>query len=261
MKKRNLPRVVASLSAPIVEDVAAGDKSQLRFVLLFPVLLTGLLALDSQYVAEHFFDGRICATVILPIWVLCLFYYADSSLRRVILAMLPLSYLGELISSSWLELYFYRGHQIPFYIPFGHSVVFASCMMLAKLPKVAERSQLIVRVVAPMLIVSILAVGFLLDDHFSLFFGLLLIVILHLKGWNYFYMLMAVVVLAIELIGTSFQCWTWQPESPYLFQTINPPVGAIYIYVIGDIVVQWCASLFTRRTASENEADLNLEIE
>lgn len=239
------------LSLTLDERITKNDKIQRRFVILFPILLTSLLFLDSRYFAEHFFDGRIFATIILPIWVVCLFYYADNSLRRVILAMLPLSYLGELISSPWLELYFYRGHKIPFYIPFGHSAVFASCMMWANLPKVIEKKDLIIKVVKPLLIAAILGAGFFLDDHFTLFFGLLLVLILQLRGWTHFYMLMAVIVFVIEIVGTFFECWTWQPQSPYLFQTVNPPVGAIYIYVIGDIVVQWVASLFTPKEVSK----------
>lgn len=235
------------------------NKVQVRFVLLFPVLLTLLLFLDSKQFAEHFFDGRIFATVLLPIWAAFLYYFADAELRKVILVMLPLSYLGELISSPWLELYFYRGMEIPFYIPFGHSVVFASCMMLSTLPKVEEKSELIVKIVKPLLILAILGVGIFLDDYFSLFFGLLLVIILQLKGWSHFYMLMAVIVFAIEIIGTYFQCWTWQPESPYLFQTVNPPVGAVYIYVVGDIVVQFCASLFSRQNSEVEEPEKSLE--
>ncbi|MCM8529635.1 MAG: hypothetical protein NE330_00620 [Lentisphaeraceae bacterium] len=231
--------------------MAQSDKTKLRFVLIFPPLLTILLGLDSQYVAESFGNGRIFATILLPIWATWLFYHSDTALRRVILVMLPLSYLGELISSPWLELYFYRGNKIPFYIPFGHSVVFASCMMLANLPKIEARSELIVKVLKPILIVSILTAGLVFDDHFTLFFGLLLILILQLKGWSHFYLLMAVIVMTIEVIGTSFKCWTWQPESPYLFQTVNPPIGAVYIYVIGDIVVQWVANLFTPKNTEE----------
>ena len=72
-------------------------------------------------------------------------------------------------------------------------------------------------------------------------------------------MLMAVIVFAIEIIGTYFQCWTWQPESAYLFQTVNPPVGAVYIYVVGDIVVQFCASLFSRQNSEVEEPEKSLE--
>ena len=215
-------------------------------VFIFPFLLSALLFLDSKIFAEHFFDGRIFATVLMPLWAACLFYFADFNLRWVILAMLPLSYLGELISSPWLELYFYRGDKIPFYIPFGHAVVFASCTMLANLETVVKKSEQIVKFVKPILISSFVAAGIFLDDHFSLFFGLLLVLILQIKGWNHFYMLMAIIVFLIEIIGTAFECWTWQPQSPYLFQTVNPPVGAIYIYVVGDIVVQATASLFSR---------------
>ena len=236
------------------------ERIQLRFVLVFPFLLTVLLFLDSQYFAEHFFEGRIFATIILPIWVAFLFYYADSTLRRVIIAMLPLSYLGELISSPWLELYFYRGNKIPFYIPFGHSAVFASCMMMANLAKIEEKKELIVKIMKPILIVSFLGAGIFLKDYFSLFFGMLLVIILQLRGWTHFYMLMAIIVFAIEIIGTSFKCWTWQPTSPYLFPTVNPPVGAIYIYVVGDIVVQWCADLFKRRKTSESNPNPSLDL-
>jgi len=237
----------ANISLSSDESMNQNDKVLKRFVILFPILLTALLFLDSKYFAEHFFDGRIFATVILPIWVASLFYYADAGLRRVIIVMLPLSYLGELISSPWLELYFYRGNKIPFYIPFGHSAVFASCMMLANLPQVIEKSEVIIKIMKPVLIISFLGVGLLLDDHFTLFFGLLLVLILQLKGWSHFYMLMAIIVFIIEIVGTTFQCWTWQPESPYLFKTVNPPLGAIYIYVVGDIVVQYCANLFSRQ--------------
>lgn len=240
-------------------DKKWNDKVQISFVVLFPILLTVLLFLDSKYFAEHFFDGRIFATIITPIWVAALFYFADSSLRSVIIAMLPLSYLGELISSPWLELYFYRGEKIPFYIPFGHAVVFATCMMLANLPKVQENSESIIKIIRPLLIVSILAAGYFLQDHFTLFFGLLLVLILQLRGWSHFYMLMAVIVFLIEITGTAFQCWTWQPESPYLFKTVNPPLGAIYIYVVGDIVVQWCAGLFWKKDYSSKELENSRE--
>ena len=237
------------------------EKIQTRYVLLFAPLLGLLLALDSEFIAARFMDGQICANIVLPIWVAGLFYHADAGLRRVILVMLPLSYLGELISSPGLELYFYRGNRIPFYIPFGHAAVFASCTMLAQLPFITKRRQTIVHVLAPTLIVGILAVGLLLNDHLSLFFGLLLIIVLQLKGWTHFYLLMALIVFGIEIVGTTFGCWTWQPESPYLFRTINPPIGAVYIYIVGDVVVQWAAALFPRQKRPTTDANLQLQHE
>jgi hypothetical protein len=166
------------------------------------------------------------------------------------LVMIPLSFIGEVIASPCLRLYDYRGGSIPFYIPFGHAVVYATCTMLAGLPEIVRQAALIRRVLSILLIASLLGVGVVLGDTLSLFFGLLTVVILQLKGWDPFYLLMAVIVFAIELIGTSYGCWAWRPDCLCVLHSANPPLGAVYIYVVGDMVVQYLADRLHRTPSS-----------
>ena len=80
---------------------------------------------------------------------------------------------------------------------------------------------------------AILALG----DTLSAIFGALFLLVLRRKGCRVFYLIMGVLVLYIELVGTALGCWFWEPAPWGVLRTTNPPVGAFVCYVIADILV------------------------
>ncbi|HEY3229211.1 MAG TPA: hypothetical protein VGJ87_08325, partial [Roseiflexaceae bacterium] len=81
-----------------------------------------------------------------------------------------------------------------------------------------------------------------LHDTLSALFGALFILILYRKRGRPFYLIMGVLVLYIELVGTALGCWVWGAAPFGVLHTTNPPVGAFACYVIADILVMKIAS-------------------
>jgi hypothetical protein len=135
---------------------------------------------------------------------------------------------------------------IPLYVPFGHGVIFGTGFLL-------DRS--VVSVFRPHLTKAVLLVGFavlfgqavlLSHDTLTLLLGVLFFVLLACQQSQSFYLAMGLVVLAVEIIGTHFGCWTWQAHPLGVLEAANPPVGAITFYVSGDLVVGCCYRLLSR---------------
>ena len=90
---------------------------------------------------------------------------------------------------------------------------------------------------------AVLALG----DTLSAIFGALLVVILYRKRCRPFYLIMGVLVLYIELVGTALGCWVWDPAPFGVLRTTNPPVGAFVCYVIADILVMKISAFLVLR--------------
>lgn len=190
----------------------------------------------SSTFSEPFFDGYYITTGIVVCLFLILYSMSHLRLRLLMLMIVPLSYLGELIFSDLLQLYRYDIGQIPYYIPFGHAVVFASSWILSfetGIFDVVQRFKAIF-IAGYIILFGIIIFGF--GDTLTAAFALLFFSALWRKKFSPFYLLMGILVLYLELVGTYFGCWTWQAD-PGIFHTLNPPVGAISIYIGGDVLL------------------------
>ncbi|WP_431243717.1 hypothetical protein ACQ9BO_03960 [Flavobacterium sp. P21] len=106
-------------------------KIQLFFAISFPFFTLLALGIDSVYFKEHFFEGRDITNVLSVLYFSFFFWFSDSYLRKLMFVMVFLSYLGEFIFCTSLEMYNYRTELIPIYVPFGHAIVFASGYVFA----------------------------------------------------------------------------------------------------------------------------------
>jgi hypothetical protein len=199
-----------------------------------------VLAADGQSSLVLGLDGRTLGDIVTVLYLGVLAYQADGHLRAMLLLIVPLSLAAEVFCSLLLGLYTYRLDTIPLYVPFGHGVIFGTGYLL-------DRS--VVRVFRPRLTRAALLVGFAIlfaqavlvsHDTLTLVLGLLFFVLLASQRFQSFYLAMGLVVLAVELIGTHFGCWTWQAHPLGVLDAANPPVGAITFYVYGDLVVGCC---------------------
>lgn len=215
--------------------------------LLFLVLTPMVLWIDSVDFALRYFDGRALANGIVILYVLWLFSIAGSQLRKLIVTMIVVSYIGELLFSSLLGMYFYRTEGIPFYVPLGHSIVYASGAIYAQ-TQVAQKQELLLKKIFPGLFVIIFLIPILwVGDIFTLVFSFCFFWILKRKRWDNLYYFIALCVIYIELLGTGFQCWKWVPNTFGWIPAANPPMGAVFFYAGGDVLIGKLVKLWERK--------------
>ncbi len=201
-----------------------------------PIVLFALGA-DSRLLLASGFDGQILANLAAPLYLLAALRGLRRDQQLMALVFVPFSALGEYLFSLGFELYTYKGGTIPFYVPFGHAILFSTGLVIAELPLVKHNEA---RVRAGLLVVhAALFAGavVLLGDSLSALFGAVFLLILRRKGAQPFYLIMGMLVLYIELLGTALGCWVWEPVPFGVLRTTNPPVGAFVCYVIADILV------------------------
>ncbi|MDR6966730.1 hypothetical protein J2X31_000728 [Flavobacterium arsenatis] len=202
--------------------------------LLFTILALGI---DSVVFLENYFDGRTLTNFLAISYFALFFYFADLHLRKLMFAMVFLSYIGELIFCTLLEMYQYRTDVIPLYVPFGHAIVYASGYVFAHTRWAIRNEKILRKFFVIAFTVLFLSVGFFLNDWFSLIFGVFFFLLLKRKKWQNLYYFIALCVIYIELLGTYFQCWTWVPKTFNTIPTANPPMGAVFFYAGGDVLL------------------------
>jgi hypothetical protein len=216
-------------------------------VFTFWPFMVAMLFCDSRWLAAQGFDGQLIPNILVPFYLLLIVLSVERRLKLLIILIIPLSFLGELLCSPLLRLYIYRHEAVPLYVPFGHGVVFGTGCIVARLSWFAKRERLVQKILIPFYLLLMLGVVALLGDMLTVLFGGLFFAALYRKRWQTLYLIMGVLVLGVELVGTRFGCWQWQPLAFGFLPTINPPVGAIFIYVGGDLILAKATGLYLRR--------------
>lgn len=227
----------AILNQIFFTDKVLNVKKQLYFAVSFPLFTILALGIDSVYFEAHYFDGRLIANFLAILYFTFFFLASDSYLRKLMIVMVFLSYIGELIFCSLLGMYDYRTVVIPLYVPFGHAIVYASGYVFANTVWAVRNDKLLQKQFAIGFILLFLSVGIFLNDLFSVLFGVFFFLLLKRKKWQNLYYFIAICVIFIELIGTYFQCWKWLPKTFGLIPAVNPPMGAVFFYAGGDVLL------------------------
>ncbi|MEN2398232.1 hypothetical protein GKZ90_0000455 [Flavobacterium sp. MC2016-06] len=212
-------------------------KLQFIFAICFPFFTVLALGIDSVFFTEHYFNGRQITNLLGVLYFAGFFYASKSHLRKLMLVMVWLSYIGELIFCKLLGMYEYRTPAIPLYVPFGHAIVYASGYVYAYTEWSINKELHLRKYFLVFFVLLFLGVGIFLKDYFSLFFGILFFGLLKRKSWQNLYCFVAFCVIFIELAGTYFKCWAWVPNVFGYIPTSNPPMGAVFFYAGGDVLL------------------------
>ncbi|HEU5088937.1 MAG TPA: hypothetical protein VFT99_15890, partial [Roseiflexaceae bacterium] len=176
-------------------------------------------------------------TIAAPLYLLVVVRWLPPEQRLPALVFVPFSALGEYIFSILFGWYDYKFGAVPLYVPFGHAILFSTGLLIEDQPWVqrhlAQVRWALVAFLAALFAGAVIALG----DTLSLALGVLFLYILYRKRMRLLYLIMGVLVLYIELVGTQFGCWTWRQAAWGALHTTNPPVGAFVCYVIADILV------------------------
>lgn len=200
----------------------------------FLVCWIPVLYFDSAYSK---IKGGVWITFLLTA-ILFVFQYKKATLRLRLLMILivPLSYIGELISTKVLGLYAYRLGTVPLYIPIGHAVVYASACQIFLAEPIRKWVQIRRNKILGVYALLFLLVLLFFEDTLSVIMGAFLFWMLIKKRNHSIYLIIGWVVLYLEIIGTSLGNWAWD-QNPFVFHTTNPPLGSVMIYVGGDALL------------------------
>lgn len=225
------------LNSIFFNDKTYNAKKQLYFAIFFPFFTLVALGIDSVFFAANYFDGREITNLLAIIYFSFFFWFSDAYLRKLMFVMVFLSYIGELIFCTLLGMYDYRTEVIPLYVPLGHAIVYASGFVFAHTNWAIKNDKPLKKYFAIGFSLLFLFVGIFLNDVFSLIFGVFFFLLLKRKKWQNLYYFIALCVLFIELVGTYFQCWKWVPKTFGLIPAVNPPMGAVFFYAGGDVLL------------------------
>jgi len=206
-----------------------------------PIVLFALGS-DSRLLLEHGFNGQILSNLTAPLYFLLMLSGLRADQRLMAIIFVPFSAIGEYIFSLVFQLYTYKFGTVPLYVPFGHAILFCTGLLIAELPAVLANEARVRWALIAFHAGLFGGAALALHDSLSAIFGALFLIILYRKRGRPFYLIMGVLVLYIELVGTAFGCWVWGAAPFGVLHTTNPPVGAFACYVIADILVMKIAA-------------------
>jgi hypothetical protein len=174
--------------------------------------------------------GGVPGQLAVSVWTWALFLILlariNQALRLPLMLCLVISTLGECCLSLLWGLYGYWLHNVPFFVPPGHVLLFALGLTFA--PRIPQWT---------IVLVCAFAAGYGLmafltsTDTVSVALAILFLLFMVLGSNRRLYATMFVVSLLMELYGTGIGNWVWVPEIPGLpLTSANPPlcVGGLY---------------------------------
>jgi hypothetical protein len=150
-----------------LHNESANAQQQLKLASSFTLFTIIALWIDSVF-TTHYFDARQVTNVLAIGYFALLFRVSGVELRKLMLVMVVLSYIGELIFCKLLDMYAYRTSAIPLYVPFGHAIVYASGYILAHTRWAIYHENGLRKFFALFFIVLFLSVGFFSMTGFRL---------------------------------------------------------------------------------------------
>jgi len=221
----------------------------MKFSCASPLLLIGfwpltalVLFCDSQFVAQRSNYGQWISALLALTFLLALASRMRPERQLLIALFVPLSAIGEGIFSLVFKLYGYRLGGVPVYVPFGHSILLGIGLMLSDSAWIKAHEQR-VRVALIGFHAALMGGALLFfNDTLSAILGVMFFTVLRRQRGRALYLIIGVLVLYVEILGTAWGCWVWQPSPFGLLHTTNPPTGAFACYVLADIIAMKCAA-------------------
>ena len=174
--------------------------------------------------------GGIPGQLAVSVWTWALFLVLlgriNQQLRLPLMLCLVISTSGEFCLSLLWKLYSYWLHNVPFFVPPGHVLLFTLGLTFA--PRVPQWAMLLVASAAA----GYAATAFVTStDTISVALAILFLVCMAFGSNRRLYATMFIIALLMELYGTWIGNWVWAPGVPGLpLSSANPPlcVGALY---------------------------------
>jgi hypothetical protein len=209
-----------------------------------PMLATMMLTVMVGLLLDRF--GGVPGQLAVSVWTWGLFLVLlariNQQLRLPLMLCLVISTIGECCLSLLWGLYVYWLHNIPFFVPPGHVLLFTLGLTFA--PRLPQLGVILVGAVAA----GYGATAFLTStDTISVALAIFFLTCMALGSNRRLYATMFLISLSMELYGTWIGNWVWVPEVPGLpLTSANPPLCVGGLYCALDLLVE-NADRFLRR--------------
>jgi hypothetical protein len=171
--------------------------------------------------------------------------------RAQVAVVVAFASVVEYTFAGWLGVYVYRLHNVPWFVPPGHGLVYLGALAMGRLSGAARHRVLLIRttlVVAGGYALWGLALSPRHDVLGAFWFACLALFLVRGRNPLVFVGAFAVVTY-LELLGTGLGTWTWQQRDPILgvVSMGNPPSGAAGGYGFFDAAALAAAPWLVRR--------------
>ena len=180
-------------------------------------------------------------------WVLLIALLArqDVRTRLQVAVVVVFATLVEYTCAGWLGVYVYRLHDVPWFVPPGHGLVYLGALAMGRSVLFARNRRWLIPVTLA-IAGTYAAWGLLLSGRRDVLgaFWFACLALFLLRGRNPLVFVGAfLVVTYLELLGTRLGTWTWQVRDPILGIVAmgNPPSGAAGGYGFFDAAALWAA--------------------
>src|SRR4051794_12536649 len=177
--------------------------------------------------------------------LLALLYRESVRTRAQVAVVVVFATLVEYCFAGWLGVYVYRLHDVPWFVPPGHGLVYLGALAIGRSDVVRRNARWLIPAtlgVAGAYACWGLFLSGRTDVLGAFWFGCLALFLL--RGKNPLVFVGAFfVVTYLELLGTGLGTWTWQVHDPILGLVAmgNPPSGAAGGYGFFDAAALWLA--------------------
>jgi len=178
-------------------------------------------------------------------WLLLLLTRESARTRAQVAVVVAFATLVEYCFAGWLGVYVYRLHDVPWFVPPGHGLVYLGALAIGRSDVVRRHARVLIPATLGLAGAYALWGLFLsgrTDVLGAFWFGCLALFLL--RGKNPLVFVGAFfVVTYLELLGTGLGTWTWQVKDPILGLVAmgNPPSGAAGGYGFFDAAALWLA--------------------
>ena len=171
--------------------------------------------------------------------------------RASLFICLGLATFGELLLSRVWGLYTYRNSVLPIFVPPGHVLLFIAGMIVADQKWVSRKVSAAILAIAGVVLACLIAQG---RDLLSIPLFTLFLACVFWGSEKKLYIVMFALALGLELCGTWFATWRWQPIAPYIhLATANPPLAAGAFYACLDLLTAWICSKWLKPSTLSTE--------
>ncbi len=234
-----------------ITDFAVQDRQRpavLVFAWMFiPFSLLALWSDADPWGSNAFISGYWIASTIILTYFSGMFLLASAHLRRLMIITMVLSYIGELLLTEGLHLYGYRRGFVPLFVPFGHSIIYASGYLVSKYPQVARESRYLRAGFFALFIGIFIGQWLFLNDWFTLITGCIFFLFLKRKRWRVLYFILGLHAAWVEIWGIWFGGWRYSPLMFGFIPAANPPLGMVFFYLGGDLLVGRVVRMWEKR--------------
>jgi len=207
-----------------------------------------MLYFDGVGFGGSYLSSQVYVDVFALIGFTILYFRSTKRVRELMIYAFVIGVIGEQIFSIWLHMWTYRLEHMPLYAPLGHAAIFARTFAFSKAPIVQKYAKDLVKILAVIILIYALYFLIIYNDVFGFVMTIFIFLLLLKRSRDrVFFLTMYVVVMGVEIAGTTFKCWYWPKEAFEVFSFLpsaNPPSGISLFYFLLDI---GCFVFYTQR--------------